>query len=160
MNTLIAYFQNLAREHRKVMHADDECHFSALQDEAQNSYARTMHYPCVTVEMGDIYFTGSSDAAKTEQVVTLFFLDHVTDAGDYEQIQDKFDLTCGIMKDFVRRMIRDRRNGVTLMARFDPSELEAHAVYLESAGLYGWALFARDMEPFSWLDCDGVWMDE
>lgn len=159
MNKLIGYFENLARAHSQVLHTDEECHFSSLLDDAQNSFARRMHYPCVCMELGDINFSGSLDSSRTEQVVTLFFLDHVADAGDYEEIQTKLDNTCTIMKDFVKRMVRDRKAGVKLMSRFDPTGLEAHSIYHESAGLYGWVLMMTDIEPLSYLDCEGVWMD-
>lgn len=157
---VIAYFERLAMQHNAVGHSDVECHFSALVDEAQNKFAERMHYPCVSIDTGDIDWQGTVGAVNTHHNITLFFLDHVADTGDYERIQDVMDETGTIMEDFMKRMNRDRSRGVDVMKRFNPDGTEAQRVVLDSAGLYGWMLIFDFTQSFNYLDCGNAWNDE
>ena len=158
---MIAYFQHLASSHKMVRHEPNgNSHFSSLTEEAQNLYARKMHYPCVVFNPGDIEFSGSSSVTSIEREISLFFLDHCKDTGNYDRIREIYDTTEQIMKDFMQRMVRDRQNGVKVMSRFNPSICQAVQVYLESAGLYGWVLAFNITEPFYSVDCNQAFDDE
>ena len=159
--SMIEYFQNLAQSHKLVRHEPNgDCHFSSLTEEAQNLYARKMHYPCVVFNPGDIEFSGSASATNMERDVSLFFLDHCKDTGDFNRIREIYSVTERIMKDFIKRMVRDRQKGVKAMSRFNPSLCQAAQVYLEAAGLYGWILAFNITEPFYTVDCNNAFIDE
>lgn len=158
--TIRDYFRNLAVRHRLVRHDDNgECHFSSLTEEAQNFYARKMRYPCVALNTGDIQFLNNASYNTTVREITILFLDHCRDTGDYNRVRQIFDTTEQIMRDFIKRMNRDRAKAVEPMRRFEQDQAEAHQVYLESAGLYGWALIFTLTQPFNTLDCDDAFTD-
>lgn len=158
-SSIIHYFENLARQHRLVRHSDESCHFSSILDDAQNKYAQKMEYPCVVLEMDDILWGGTLDNTLESETVSVLFVDHVTDAGDYEQVHRVFDLTGTIMRDFLRRMNRDRKRPHSIMARFNPDGAQATRIALESAGLYGWALSFAFSRSFPYLDCNHAFLD-
>ena len=154
------YFWDLAVKHRLVRHEHNgECHFSSLTEEAQNFYARKMRYPCVALNTGDIQFHNDASYNTTEREITILFLDHCRDTGDYNRIRQIFDTTEQIMRDFIKRMNRDKAKGIEPMRRFSQEQAEAHQIYLESAGLYGWALIFLLTQPFSTIDCDHAFAD-
>lgn len=155
------YMERLAASHEAVRHGENgECHFSSLSEEAQNFYARKMRYPCVALDLGDMEFTSTGSFGCSRRAVTLLFLEHCTDTGDYPQIRGILDRTERIMRDFAARMVRDCKRGEKTMRRFNIDGAEATQVYLESAGLYGWAFGFAFTEPFSDLDCEKVFADQ
>ena len=155
------YIKYLAEQHSLVHHDDNgECHFSSLSEEAQNLFARKMHYPCVVYSAGDIDFAHASSISTAQREVTILVLDHCKDSGNYNLIRHIFDSTEKIMKDFMARMERDKRKSVQPIRRFNYDGAEAHQIYLESAGLYGWALIFMLAEPFFTGDCDSIFDDK
>lgn len=151
------YFENLAKTHAVIRHGHDgKCHFSSLIEEAQNQFAQRMHYPCVVLSTGD--FEGATPTTMDREV-TLLFLDHCADTGDYGQIRRIFDTMEQVMRDFIARMLRDRARTVREVSRFALGQTEAHQVYLESAGLYGWALMTVMPDYINTKDCDHAFTD-
>ena len=151
------YFCFLAQQHCQVRHnPDGDIHFSSLLEEAQNLYARKMHYPCVVLNTADYDGFTSNIMSRT---ASLLFLDHCKDSGDYDRVKAIFDTTENIMKDFIRRMMRDKAKGEPVVSRISQEQMEAHQIYLESAGLYGWALFFVVPEFLNTKDCDNVFED-
>lgn len=157
---IINYFKHLAETHRAIQHDDEgECHFSSLPEDAQNKFARVMHYPCMTLAMGDIDWTGDGQVNEVNDM-SLFIVDHVSDTGDYEQVQHVLESTKKIMQDCIKRMSRDRRKGVEVVKRFNLSGSEALQVYLEDAACYGWLFVFRLTTRFNDIDCDHPFTDE
>ncbi len=157
---VIQYFKHLAEQHSSIRHDDKgECHFSSLPEDAQNKFARRMHYPCMTVVKGNIDWMGAEQINKVRDL-SLIIADHVRDTGDYVQVQKVLDDAEKILDDCIKRMCRDRRKGVSVMQRFNLSGAEAVEVYLEDAALYGWAFLFNLSTHFTDIDCDHPFIDE
>ena len=153
MKSFAEYIQQLAEEHKKIKHSDKECHFSDLNDDAQNGYAHMrMHFPCVVLEESETTFsdTGELFLKRTSNIILV--LNHVRDAGDAEEVRKVFKDTEEIAIDFVKRMHREKKT-VARMTRFDINSVEMVRVYLQDAGLYGYAVTLVDNMSISDIDC-------
>ena len=136
MKTIEEYIEQICREHRDIRHEEGgQCHFSCTSDDDLTKMARTMRYPCVRLDVGEVYFTGES----ISETATIIVLDHVRDTGNTREVLAAFQRTKKIMVDIIKRMSRDKRNQTEpLMARFNRSECEGRRIYLDSASLFGY----------------------
>lgn len=148
------YFQGLAAEHAKVGHKENEPHFASSVEDASTLMARILYYPAVFLEEGDFSVGGTEGNLLYIQDFHLVFVEHVMDSGDVKEVQDAFKKTGVICRDFLARMIRDRKQLKAPMKRFDANGAEAHKVELEEAGLYGWFLQFRLPLPFNPVNCN------
>lgn len=155
------YIEQLATLHPAIGHSDEECHFSFTADDSQSRMASRMHYPCVVVDTGDFAFGGQPGNVFLSDEVTLFFLQHVRDTGDIQEVRQAFADMRGVLLDFVRRFSRDKRAlRHKFLARFTVEGAEGHRVYMQDAGLYGWALLFSSDASFTDLDCNHIFPDE
>ena len=149
------YFEQLAAEHTLIRHQPtSEPHFACSHAAAATLMARRLNYPAVFLDEGDALVTGSVGNELLQREYSLAFAQHVTDSGDEAEKANAFDLTETVMRDFLARMIRDKRQGVRPMVRFGPIGCEAHRVELADAGLYGWILLFSLLTPLSSLNCN------
>ncbi len=154
--TFSEYIEQLAREHKAIGHKEGECHFSDLSEDAQNAFSHLrMHYPCVVVDEGGSAFGGSDSQPYLTDYYMVLLVDHVRDTGDANEVRSVFQNMKGVAKDFLKRMVRDRRT-VRLMNRFSLMDVEMERVYLKDAALYGYAVYLRDVSIFTELDCDNA----
>lgn len=156
--TISEYMEMLASQHRLVRHGEDEVHFSCLAEDAQNMYAHAMSYPCIVVDEGDFEIAGSEGQPVIDDAVTFLVLTHVVDTADSSEVIDAFKLTRQITKDILKRMIRDRKAGVKPLKRFRIVGCSGQRIYLQDAGLYGYAVILSSGEVMTELDCDNSWM--
>lgn len=153
------YIEGLCRLHKDIGHRDDECHYSDLNEDAQNAYSHLrMHYPCVVLDEGGAEFVGSESQTYQADSYLLLFLDHVMDTGDAVEVRRVFRHMKVLALDFLKRMRRDRRR-LPLLNRFEVVGVELSRVYLQDAGLYGYAMEVQVTGLFVDLDCNETFAD-
>lgn len=158
--TFSDYIANLASGHKAIKHSEQECHYSDLSEDAQNAFAhRKMHYPCVVLDEGGAVFSGSDSETLQTDFYQLLFVDHVRDTGNATEIRDAFTRMKTVAKDFLKRMVRDRRR-VPLMKRFSIVDVEMEKVYLESPALYGYVVALKNPSLFVDLDCNQAFEED
>lgn len=156
--TLSDYIEQLCRTHKDIMHQDDEMHFTDLADEEQNGYAHKMHYPCVVLDDGDFDMREPDKQLQLVDKSSLMFLTHVRDTGDANEIRAAFALTKQLCKDFMRRMLRDRKNGVPVMRRLNLDGATGERIFMKDVALYGYVLEFENPEIFVDLDCNNAFV--
>lgn len=162
--TFEEYIERLAIRHKLVRHRPEdenggngECHFSALVEEGQNSYAHRMHYPCVVVDGGDFDVTGDSAQPLVSDDYSLLFLIHVTDPGNRNEVLQAFALTRTILMDFLKKMLRDKQTqSYPFLNRFTVVGCAGHRVFFQDASLYGWVLHLNFDTAFNAIDCNNA----
>lgn len=134
-----SFVELLARQHADVQHTDTSIHFACTLDDADNAYARTMHYPAVVLDLGDMNVNPNLEVGRN---VTLMFLDHVKDTGSERQKTYAFDRTADIALQFLAQMERtaDTHPEHTFLSRIEISGAQLFRVELQEAGLYGWVV--------------------
>ena len=160
--TFEEYIEELSRQHPAIKHEENgECHFSALADDTQSRLARTMKFPCVTVDTGDFDFSGQIGNVSISTASSIMFLNHVRDTGSSKEVLAAFKSMKSICLDFIKKMCRDKKKPEfrQVLARFTLIGSEGHRVYFKDAGLYGYVLFINTDEPFSDADCEHVFND-
>ena len=152
--TFSEYIEQLAAEHKDIRHSSEVCHYSDLQEDAQNAFARRkMHYPCVVLDEGGTSFSGSDSQTYQTDMYMILFVDHVRDTGDAVEVRGVFAHMKQVAIDFLRRMARDRKT-VRLMKRFSMVDVEMERIYNKDVALYGYAVFLNNMSMFLDLDCN------
>lgn len=152
MKELADYFSSLASAHKSVRHGIDGTHFASTLEEADNSYARVMRYPCVVYDEGDSFVSGT----RLQTSVTVLFLQHVTDTANEPEKAEVFELARKIALDFIAQiheMGDVPRAQYRFLANIDFDGATLLRIMLEDAALYGYALSFRFMEPLPDL-CD------
>ena len=158
--TFSEYLEQLASQHKAIKHSDAECHYSDLSEDAQNAYShRRMHYPCVVLDEAGTVFSGSDSQPYDTDIYNILFVDHVKDTGDANELRATFARMKEVAKDFLRRMIRDRKT-VKLLNRFSVVDVEMERVYLQDAALYGYVGSLRNTSLFLELDCNKAFEEE
>lgn len=149
------YFEQLAAEHTLIRHQpESEPHFACSTDDAATLMARRLNYPAVFLDEGDMFVGGTTGNELLQQDYALAFATHVRDSANEKEKAQAFSLTAGLVRDFLARMLRDKRQGIRPVARFEPIGCEAHRVELSDAGLYGWILLFPLLTPLSSLNCN------
>lgn len=160
--TFEEYIEDLSRQHPAIQHeVNEECHFSALADDAQSRLARTMKYPCVMVDTGDFDFSGQIGNVSVNTASSIMFLNHVRDTGSSKEVLAAFKNMQAICMDFVKKICRDKKKPELrqVLARFSLIGSEGHRVYFKDSGLYGYVLFINTSEPFLDTDCEHIFND-
>lgn len=154
MKSIEEYIEQLCREHKQIQHeVDGKCHYSCTADDNELKQSRKMRYPCIVLDVGEVYFPSDTMA----ETASILVLDHVKDAGNTKEVQAVFARTKRIMLDFIRRMNRDKRKGTEpLMARFQRNEVEGRRIYLDSASLYGYYFSFSYATGFTDEDCSNA----
>ena len=158
--TFEQYIELLATTHQGVRHSDEECHFSALADDGQNSHAHKMHYPCIVVDGGDFDVQGDVAQPLIADDYSLLFLTHVKDPGNSSEVLQAFASTREILMDFLKKMLRDKAaRRYTFLNRFSPAGCSGHRIYLQGPSLYGWVLMMSFSESLNSLDCNNAFTE-
>ena len=153
--TVREYFEQLAMEHTMVKHRPEtEPHFACSLDDAATLMASRLNYPAVFLAEGDMVVAGTVGCELLQRQYSLAFATHVKDSGNEAEKGAALQNTGTIMKDFLARMIRDKRQGVAPVRRFSPFGTEAHMVELADAGLFGWILLFTLDTNLSTLNCN------
>lgn len=144
----------LASEHPLVRHTKDCVHFASTLDAADNAYARTMHYPCIALDMGDMQI---EQVPLINRRVLLAVMHHVKDTGSTVEKDRAFDLCSDIAIDVLSQLVRIAENHPEqkFLSRIDLNGAELVRVELEESGLYGWIVQMFHSFSLSSAACDG-----
>ncbi len=152
---------DLACQHEKILHSENECHFSNNIENAQNSFARKMHYPCIVMDFGDFTYTSIGGADGKRRTVTLLFVDHVKDTGNTSEIEKVFDEMEEVCDDFMIKIVslsKSTDKSYRFLRRFNLDGVEAERISLESPALYGWAVTIVNTDML--CGASNPWMNE
>lgn len=109
IQTVIDYIEQLAREHMMVRHTDESPHFVNLNDDKRNtSLVQELRYPAVYFESTDFQIEASSTSVSRNYTCHLEVLVHVTDTGDYAEVERALSDSSQIITDIFVRMMHDR----------------------------------------------------
>lgn len=109
IQTVIDYIEQLAREHMMVRHTDESPHFVNLNDDKRNtSLVQELRYPAVYFESTDFQIEASSTSVSRNYTCHIEVLVHVTDTGDYAEVERALSDSSQIITDIFVRMMHDR----------------------------------------------------
>lgn len=109
IQTVTDYIEQLAREHMMVRHTDESPHFVNLNDDKRNtSLAQELRYPAVYFESTDFQIEASSTSVSRNYTCHIEVLVHVTDTGDYAEVERALSDSSQIITDIFVRMMHDR----------------------------------------------------
>lgn len=111
MSDFSNYMEELAREHKLVGHSEEECHFSDMASDLAQKLRRKMCYPCVAVDCEGFSVAGTSGNMMLREVYDIYVLAHVRDTGDQAEVRETLAHSREILKDILRRMVRDKARG-------------------------------------------------
>lgn len=117
---LIAYFENLARDHMSIQHTDNEKHFFRFElDEVLNGINRTdVAYPMLALEAYSYNYTDNkSDNILKNRNGAFMLLDHCPDISDYSQVHEIWDKLEAIADDILIKIRYDKQNRLTPVVR-------------------------------------------
>ena len=109
IQTVTDYIEQLAREHMMVRHTDESPHFVNLNDDKRNtSLVQELRYPAVYFESTDFHIEASSTSVSRNYTCHIEVLVHVTDTGDYAEVERALSDSSQIITDIFVRMMHDR----------------------------------------------------
>lgn len=145
MRTFKSIIDELVWRHKDIGHTQSKEHFCQLGDESQVHSDARLLYPCVLYSEEPDGFIDNGQELFRQSVVTLLFLDHVEDTGDFHKVEETTKHMQQIAEDFIR--------GIHLMTLGTQIDMERSGLSIErvenvDACLYGKALQLRITEPF------------
>ena len=109
MNILEQYIEQLATKHRDIRHSKAEVHFLDATRKKTTALDSVLVQPSVIIDRGGGFkYNGLPGALFKNRDYRLFIVDHVSDTGDYDQIQDAFDFCERILDEFLNQMGADK----------------------------------------------------
>ncbi len=148
MNQLANYIEVLASKHIDIRHSEDEIHYLNATREKVTALDSVLHYPAVILNRGEGFgFSGVPSAVFKDKEWQLFFVEHVTDTSDYEQIEEKFSHCEAILEEFLNRILEDKRKPqlFPFLRTFDITGVTCYYVENSDNSLYG-VMAVFDME--------------
>ena len=111
---LVAYFEQIARNHKDIRHTDSEKHFFRFELEEMLTGMRSkINYPALVLEGYDFEFTDEkSDNVHKRLNCAFMILGKVTDKGDFDLIHDLWDRLEEIGDEIIIRILSDKRSRV------------------------------------------------
>lgn len=129
---LIAYFDNLARKHKGILHTDTKKHFFRMEiDEVLAGINRTdVAYRMLILEGFKYGFTDNkSDNLLKNREGGFILLDRISDMSDFDAIHIKWDELEVIGDDILMKIKADKRNPNTPVVRdFDFASVDASLI--------------------------------
>lgn len=159
-SALVAYFEQLAREHVKIQHSNQKKHFFRFElDEVLTGKAARMNYPAFILEGYRFDFIDRmSDNPVKVRHGAFILAQHISDPGDYEYIHAVWDELEEIADDILVRMKADKRNPASPIRHFDIDTVEGTIIATELGGLYGIRItysvncaFSFDVDKTKWI---------
>lgn len=96
------FISELAFRHPKMGCGKSNAHFSSLGDESQVKSDTVLHYPCVLMNQEPESITLDPANPVRQYEISLLFLDHVVDTGNWSKIEDTYALMDEIACQFFR----------------------------------------------------------
>ena len=109
MKVISDYIEQLCRDHPDVRHTDSECHYVNLQDEHQTMQANQLNYPAIFFETTGYRVNPHDDMLSKRYECHLQVEQHVTDTGDYAEVERAIAKSDAILTDIFITMWNDRR---------------------------------------------------
>lgn len=137
------YFEQLCREHKLLRHSEEDPHFVNLNDDKRNmGLAQELRYPAVYFESTDITLNISSVSVRREYTCHIEVFEHVTDTGDYAEVERALSSAERIITDIFARMMHDRVRRAAdqrwLLNVSSPSMIKVVPLQNEHNALYGY----------------------
>lgn len=140
------YIEDLCRRHIDVKHEVDGVHFVDSEGEKDTSLDNVLCYPAVILSKGSYHYTGDTVRYGKDYEYMLFVLDHVSDTGDYKQIQQKTEKCELIVDELFNQFIEDKRSRkYPFLTGFVLSGIDVDPVENKDNSLYGYlAMFSLE----------------
>ena len=150
-----AYLEQLCRKHEKLRHSDEERHFVNLNEDSQNtSLAEELHYPAVFFETTGYRISGSSiDEMKKTYTCHIEVFTHVSDTGDYVEVESALSETERIIDDIFAKINLDKyRREPKWLQGVSLNGIDVVPLQNEKNALYGWMAEVMLQVPFCITD--------
>jgi hypothetical protein len=138
---LIAYFENIAKNHVEIQHNDNEKHFFRFElDEVLNGIQRSdVAYPMLVLEGYSYDYTDNrSDNILKNRSGAFILLDHCPDISDYGKLHEIWDNLESIADDILIKIKSDKRNPLTPVVRgFEFASVESKLIANEIGNSIG-----------------------
>ena len=141
IKTFTAYLEHLCRKHEKLRHSDEERHFVNLNEDSQNtSLAEELHYPAVFFETTGYRISGGSiDEMKKTYTCHIEVFTHVSDTGDYVEVESALSETERIIDDIFAKINLDKyRRTPKWLQGMSFDGIDVVPLQNEKNALYGW----------------------
>lgn len=129
MQNLSAYFhylEQIARDHKSILHQDQEEHFFRTDiEELENALRSKIHFPALAAM--NPFLDGEAQSLSNTRITwrgSFLLLDKVKDKGDFATRSAKESVLVEIGRDIIKKFINDRRN-------FDLQGLDVSAFKME-----------------------------
>lgn len=145
------YIKSLCEKHTAINHTERKKHFLELGNDQQLHEGKKLYYPIVTMEKLSNSYSDLADSLRKKRYIELMFLDHVQDAGNFNDINYIWNNMERIAEDFLRKIREDRRDRDTypFLRKLKLSNAELDLVESVSTHLWGVILsFELDL-PFN-----------
>lgn len=155
LDEFTAYIEDLCKKHTWIQHTAERKHFIRLDsDELLQEGKANIYYPVVTMDKLTVSYTSEPDNFRKSRYIELMFLDHIRDAGDFNNIQNVWTKMEAVAEDFLNKIRMDKRNLPFLKSlMIDNAELE----YVENIKTHLWGVllsFNIDLPFNNCLDPD------
>lgn len=138
LSDVVTYIESLAKRHKSVLHSKSECHFADLNDKKNSLLPTQMRYPFVMFEATGFKFANNGVAPTKIRTCSLSVMTHVSDTGDYAQIETALALTEQIVTDIFTQMCVDKHNrDYRFLLNVDMSDSEVTPIENHDDALYG-----------------------
>lgn len=131
-SSLIAYFENIAKKHKNIMHTEDRRSFFRMEvDEVLAGINRSdCGYPMLIMEGYGANFTNpNSDNILKQRHGGFILLDKISDIHDFTAKHNTWDQLEVIGDDILIKMLNDKQNRNTPIIRaFDISSVDASLI--------------------------------
>lgn len=143
IQTVAEYFEQLCREHKLLRHSEAEPHFVNLNDDKRNmGLAQELRYPAVYFESTDFVLRVASDQIVRDYTCHMEVFEHVSDTGDYGEIERALSSAERILTDIFARMMHDRTRRAQdlkwLLRMASPTAIKVVPLQNEHNALYGY----------------------
>lgn len=107
------YIENLCKKHVLIKHSAEEKHFVRLDnDELLQEGKAGIYCPVVTMDKLANTYTDQEDNFRKRRHVELMFLDHIRDAGNFNDIESVWTTMESVAEDFLKKIRADRKDRV------------------------------------------------
>jgi hypothetical protein len=112
LNAYFQYLEDIARDHKSILHQDAEEHFFRTDiEELDNALRSKIHFPALAAM--NPFIDGDAQALSNTRITwrgSFILLDRVKDKGDFAERNSKEAALMAIAKDIIQKNINDRRN--------------------------------------------------
>ncbi len=104
------YIETLCSKHVEIKHSKEKKHFIRLDNDEMLQEGKYIHYPVVTMEKLTASYSDQEDNTTKNRHVEMMFLDHISDTGNFNHIENTWSRMESIAEDFIMKIKSDRRS--------------------------------------------------